>query len=196
MFVMAVLRAIMLEQWALQSLFLLVLPVSSAFFVGALYLSNLRARADVKKLDPWRKWGAFLSTGCCGGLLLIQVVPILGRLDILPSYLPAIGRTLAVMMPIMCLLAFNQAPKLPHFERRSIVGWDLGPIYGPRYVRAVSRVLAVFMIAAIAHQLTLTAGRSTPFPFSLAAAFVVAWSIAWRLHLVRKWKRRQSLSAG
>jgi len=174
-------------------LLLLFFPASSALFVGALYWSNLRPRADVAKLEPWRKWGAFLSISYCGGLLLIQVILITRSLNVdLPVDLPAIVRTLAVMLPVICLLAINQAPKLPHFERK----WALGPIYGPRYIRAVSRSLAAFMIAAIAYLImTPVGGRSTSILFSLAAAFLMAWSIAWRLHLARKWKRQQSLSA-
>ena len=175
------------------SLFLLLFPASSALFVGVLYWSNLRARANAAKLEPWRKWGAFLSISYCGGLLLIQVMLIIRSLNVdLPVDLWSIGRTLAVMLPVMCLLAINQAPKLPHFERR----WNLGPIYGPRYIRAVSRSLAIFMIAVIAYLImTPAGGRSTSFLFSLAAAFLMAWSIAWRIHLARRWKREQSQSA-
>lgn len=181
------------------SLFLLFFPASSALFVGVLYWSNFRARANAAKLEPWRKWGAFLSISYCGGLLLIQVMLIIKSLNVdLPLDLSAIVRILAVMLTVMCLLAINQAPKLPHFERRLVSGWGLGPIYGPRYIRVVSKGLALFAIAAIAYLviMTPTGGRSTSFLFSLVAACFMVWCIAWRVHLARKWKRQQSRGAG
>jgi hypothetical protein len=203
MFVMAVWRITTLEQWtiagqngvAVPSLFLLVFPACSAFLVGALYLSGLRARADAAKLEPWRKWGAFFSISYCGGLLLIQLMLIARSLKVdLP---PAIGRTLPVLMMIMCLLAINQLPKLPYFERRLIIGWDLGPVYGPRFVRTICRILALFLIVTIAYVLAAAPGgwRSTLFLF-LATACLMAWVITWRIHLARKWKRQRSAEHG
>jgi len=174
-------------------LLLLFFPASGALLVGTLYWSNLRPTADVAKLEPWRKWGTFLSASYCSGSLLIQVILITRSLNVdLPVDLSAIVRTLAVTLPVICLLAINQTPKLPHLERR----WALGPIYGPRYIRAVSTSLAAFMIVVIAYLIMTPVGaRSTSILFSLAAAFLLAWCIAWRLHLARKWKRQQSLSA-
>jgi hypothetical protein len=196
MFVMAVWRIITLEQWTIArdtggtapSLVLLVFPASGAFLVGVLYWD--RARADAAKLELWRKLAAFLSIGCCGVLLLMQLVVIIGSLHVdLPLPLSAIGRTLIVVMVIMLLLAVNQMPKLPYVEPR--IGGDLGPIYGPRYTRARARVAALMiMIAAIVSLLAPTPGM-TIFFFVAVACFVV-WMIAWRLHLARKWKRQQS----
>jgi hypothetical protein len=123
MSVMAVWRIITLEQWTfvgldgatVPSLMLLVLPVSGALVAGILYWG--RARASATKLEPWRKWGAFLSIGSCCGLLLMQLVVIIRSFHVdLPLPLWAIGRTLPVMMMIMWLLAINQMPKLPYFE--------------------------------------------------------------------------------
>ena len=204
MLVMAVWRISTLEHWTIEfqngaaitlpSLQPLIFPACSAFVVGVMYCAGLRARADAAKLEPWRKWGAFVSISYCGCLLLTQVVVIIRSLEPgLPLHPSAIGRTLGILIAIMALLAINQIPKLPYFERRPALGGDLGPIYGPRYMRTISRILALFMIVAIAYFLAATPGmvwRSTLF-FLLATAFFMVCSIAWRLHLGRKWKRQQ-----
>ena len=180
---------------ALPSLLLFVFPASSALVVGALYWDGRGATADDAKLQPWRKWGKFLSIGYCGGLLLLQGVLVVASLGMdMPLDLSAIGRTLGILLAIMSLLAINQMPKLPWFERRVAPGGDLGPIYGPRYMRTQSRILVVFMVAVIAYSLAApsTMGwRSAPY-ILLATALLVVWSIAWRRHLGRKWKLEQS----
>ena len=180
---------------ALPSLLLFVFPASSALVVGALYWDGRGATADNAKLQPWRKWGKFLSIGYCGGLLLLQGVLVVASLGMdMPLDLSAIGRTLGILLAIMSLLAINQMPKLPWFERRVAPGGDLGPIYGPRYMRTQSRILVVFMVAVIAYSLAApsTMGwRSAPY-ILLATALLVVWSIAWRRHLGRKWKLEQS----
>jgi hypothetical protein len=202
MLVMAVWRIITPEHWTiavqngapLPSLRLLIFPACSAFVVGALYWAGLRARADAAKVEPWRKWGAFVSISYCGGVLLMQAVLFIRRfapdLPLLPS---AISRTLGVMIAIMSLLAINQIPKLPYFERRLSIGGDLGPIYGPRFMRTISRILALFMIAAIAYLLAAAPSMAwhSTLLFFLATAILMVWSAAWRLHLGRKWKRQQ-----
>jgi hypothetical protein len=168
MFVMAVWRISTLEQWTftgldgatVPSLVLLVLPAVGAFVVGVVYW-DLRPRADAAKLQPWRKLAAFLSICCCGSLLLMQLVVIIGSLHVdLPLPLPAIRRTLSVMMMIMLLLAVNRVPKLPYFERRSSIGGDLGPIYGPRYMRVKARVAALMIMIAAIVSLTPTPGMA------------------------------------
>jgi hypothetical protein len=180
---------------ALPSLLLFVFPASSALVVGALYWDGRGATADDAKLQPWRKWGKFLSIGYCGGLLLLQGVLVVASLGMdMPLDLSAIGRTLGILLAIMSLLAINQMPKLPWFERRVAPGGDLGPIYGPRYMRTQSRILVVFMVAVIAYSLAApsTMGwRAAPY-ILLATALLVVWSIAWRRHLGRKWKLEQS----
>jgi hypothetical protein len=208
MLVLAVWRISTLEHWTIEfqngavitlpSLRPLIFPACSAFFVGVMYWKGLRAGADAAKIEPWRKWGAFVSISYCGVLLLTQVVLIIRSLrPDLPLHPSAIGRTLGVTMAIMLLLAFNQVPKLPYFERRFAPGGDLGPIYGPRYMRTLARIMALFMIAMIAYFLAAppSAWRSTLL-FFLATAFFMVWSIAWRLHLGRKWKRQQSAERG
>ena len=124
----------------------------------------------------------------------MQLVVIIGSLHVdLPLPLWAIGRALPVMMMIMWLLAINQMPKLPYFERRLRIGGDLGPIYGPRYMRTQSKVVAVFMIVVIAHSLAApqpVAWHSAPY-ILLAAVLLVCWSIIWRIQLGRQWKLEQ-----
>jgi hypothetical protein len=163
--------------------------------VGALYWSGRGATANDAKLQPWRKWGKFLSISYCGGLLLLQGVLVVRSrgVDVLPLDLSAVSRTLAVLMSIMSLLAINQMPKLPWFDSRFTLGGDLGPIYGPRYLRTQSRALVAFMIVVIAYNLAAppTMGwRAVPY-ILLATALFVVWSIAWRFHLGRKWKLEQ-----
>src|SRR5262249_31787066 len=150
MLVAAIWRIIMLDDWstllfpdevALPSLVLFFFPACSALVVGSLYLDGRRARADDAKIRPWRKWGRSLSIGYCGGLLLVQGVLIAQSLDLdLPLDLSALGRTLGVVMAITSLMAINRMPKLPWFERRFSPGGNLGPIYGPRYMRTQSKI--------------------------------------------------------
>jgi hypothetical protein len=209
MFVMAAWRISTLEHWTIElqngaaitlpSLRPLIFPACSTFVVGVMYCAGFNARADAAKLEPWRKWGAFVSISYCGCLLLTQVVIIITSLEPdLPLHPSAIGRTLGILIAIMSLIAINQMPKLPYFERKSAPGGDLGPIHGPRYMRTISKILALFMIVAIAYFLAATpdmAWRATLF-FFLATAFFMICSIAWRLHLGRKWKRQRSAERG
>jgi hypothetical protein len=209
MLVATVWEIAMLDDWttlavqkgaSLPSLLLFVFPAASALVVGALYWSGRGATASDAKLRPWLKWGKFLSISYCGGLLLLQGVLVVRSrgVDVLPLDLSAVSRTLAILMSIMSLLAINQMPKLPWFETRFALGGELGPIYGPRYMRTQSRALVAFMIAVIAYNLAAppTMGwRSTPY-ILLATALFVAWSIAWRRHLARKWKLEQPAASG
>jgi hypothetical protein len=209
MLVLALWRIITLDDWTtladrdgalLPSLLLLVFPASSALVVGALYWNSRGARADAAKVRPWRKWARFLSISYCGGLLLLQAVLVVRSLALdMPLDLSAIARALGVVLAIMCLLAINQMPKLPWLEQRFAPGGVLGPIYGPRYMRTLSRNLVIFQIAVIAYSLAapppLVGWRSAPY-ILVATALFVAWSIAWRCHLGRKWKDEQSAARG
>jgi len=208
MLVAAVGRIITLEDWtalvvrnrgAVPSLLLFVFPVCSALVAGDLYWNRFRAKADAAKLQPWYKWGKFLAVSYCAGMLLLEgLLVVLSYAVDIPGYLWAIYRTAGVLMAIMSLLAINQMPKLPYFERRLSLGGDLGPIYGPRYIRATSRILVVFMIAAIACSLGTMVGNGWQFALLilLAAAIFVAWSIVWRRHLGRKWQLEQLAQHG
>jgi hypothetical protein len=65
-------------------------------------------------------------------------------------------------------------------------------------MRTQARIWVLFAIALIAYFIAAppSAGwRSTLFVF-LAMAFLMAWSIARRLHLGRKWKRQQLAERG
>ena len=208
MLVAAVWRIILLNDWTtlpiqngapLPSLLLFCFPACSALVVGALYWESGAARADEAKVQPWRKWGKSLSITYCGGLLLLQGVLIVQSLGVaMPLHLSAIGRTLGVLLGIMCLMAINQMPKLPWFERRFAPGGNLGPIYGPRYMRTQSRIAVVFMIAVIAYSLAAPptmAWRAARY-ILLATALLVVWSITWRIQLGRRWKLEQPAARG
>jgi hypothetical protein len=192
----------MLDDWAtlpiqngapLSSLLLFFFPACSALVVGALYWESRAVRPDEVKVQPWRQWGKSLSLTYCGGLLLLQGVLIVQSLGVAMLDISTIGRTLGVLLAIMCLLAINQMPKLPWFERKFAPGGNLGPIYGPRYMRTQSRMVVVFMIAVIAYSLAAPptmAWRSAPY-ILIAAALLVVWSITWRIQLGRRWKLEQ-----
>jgi hypothetical protein len=207
MLVAAVWRIVTLEDWTtlavqhgapLTSLRMFIFPACSALVVGALYWSGPKAGADAAKIQPWRRWGAPLSLGYCGGMLLLQCVLIVESLGLdMPLRLSAVSRALGLVMAILSLLAINRMPKLPYFEQTFAPGGELGPIYGPRYVRTVSRILVVFMIAVIAYSLAApgTGWRSALF-IVLAAAVLVVWSVAWRYHLARKWSFEQMAQRG
>jgi len=207
MLMAAACRISILDDWStlpvqngapLPSLLLFFFPACSVLVVGALYWDGRGATADDTKLHPWRNWGRSLSIGYCGGLLLLQGVLIVGSLGLaIPFDLSAINRGLGLLLAIMCLVAINRIPKLPWFERRIAPGGDLGPIYGPRYMRIQSWVLVVFMIAVIAYSLVappVVGWRAAA--YVLLAAAILVWSIAWRVHLGRKWKLEQSASRG
>jgi hypothetical protein len=193
----------MLDHWATlpiqnegpwPSLLLFFFPACSALVVGAMYWEGGGAGAGDEKLQPWREWGKSLSIAYCGGLLLLQGVVIVRSLGLeLPIDLSLLGRAGGIVLAIMCLLAVNQMPKLPWFERRVAPGGALGPIYGPRYMRTQSRIVVVFMTAVIAYSLAAPPTMAWRFALHivLAASLVLAWSITWRLHLGRTWRLEQ-----
>ena len=205
MLAMAVWRIAMPAPWtaafrnaaALPALRLFMCPACGALFIAV--LSSVRARADAAKLAPWRKLGAFVSIGYCGSLLALQLFLVIRSLvPDLPLQPLAVFRTMGVTLGIMLLLAFNRIPKLPYVERRFSPGGDLGPIHGPRYVRAQSRLWILFTIALIAYVVAATPGmgwRSTLLVV-LAMAGLMAVALAQRVHLGRKWKRQQWTERG
>jgi hypothetical protein len=208
MLVVAAWRIITLDDWTtlpvqneapLPSLMLFAAPASSALVVGALYWNSRGARADDVKVQAWRKWGTSLSIGYCGGLLLLQGVLIVRSFGLDTALdLSAIGRSLGLLLAIISLLAINQMPKLPWFERGFALGGELGPIYGPRYLRTQARIAVAFMIAVFAYSIATPptmAWRSAPY-ILLVTAFLLVWSIGLRLHLGRKWKLEQLATRG
>jgi hypothetical protein len=196
-------RISMLDDWttlaflnaaSLPPLLLFVFPAGSALVVGALYWDGRGARAGEAKLAPWRKWGQSLSISYCAGLLLLQGLVIARSLNVdMPFDSSVIARALGLLLAIMCLLYINEIPKLPWFEPTIAPGGELGPIYGPRYVRILSRIVVVVMLAVIAGSLVAPGAMDWRASgcILLATALLVAWSIAWRIHLGRKWKLEQ-----
>jgi len=199
MLVSAVWRITLPDDWSVQAaaqdkaplLPLFVFPGSSALVMGCLYWTSFRARANSAKVQPWYRWGKLVSIAYCSGLLVLQGVLVaqsLGLQSVLP--LSLIGRTVGVLLMIMSLLAINQMPKLPYFERSFSPGGDLGPVYGPRYMRTTARIVIMFLIAVFAFPFAVAPGagwRGTMVITLAAASVVVIWSIAWRRHLGRKW---------
>jgi hypothetical protein len=174
------------------ALVLFAFPTASALVVAALYWSG-RGSADETKIAPWRQWGTSLAIVYCVGMLLMQSLATVRSLGLpldLPVDLTALARAGGLVLSLVSLLAINKMPKLPWFERVAGPGGELGPIYGPRYVRMVSRVLVVFMIAVITWSQSVT--QPTPWQsagYILAAtALLVVWSLALRRHLSRKWQ--------
>jgi hypothetical protein len=199
------------DDWMLQAirpsaplLPLFIFPACSAFVVGVLYCQLLRVRADIAKTGPWRKWGARVSISYCAALLLAQALVIIMSLEPgMHLHLWAVYRALFVLIGLMFLVAVNQMPKLPYFERRFAPGGDLGPIYGPRFMRTQSRLLFVFMTALMAYWLALPwlalsqdARRHSVLYVLLATVCLFAQSIALRRHLCRKWNLEQLASRG
>jgi hypothetical protein len=198
MLVVAAWRIITLDDWTslaiehpLPALMLFAFPAASALVVAGLYWNGRGTVADEAKAQPWRKWGASLSIGYCGGLLLLQILAIARTLDLdIPLDLSALARAGGIVLSLMSLLAINRMPKLPWFERAAGPGGELGPVYGPRYVRLQSRVVVIFMIAVITWSLSAPppmALRSVPY-ILLASALLVVWSLLTRRHLSRKWQ--------
>jgi hypothetical protein len=199
----AVWRIIMSEDWtvfavqhqvAVPPWLLFIFPAASAVVVSVGYWSSPRASADVARVLRWRAWGAFVSISYCALLLLLQAVLTVMSINLdMHLYLWAIYRTLVVLLGIMILVGVNQMPKLPYFERRFAPGGDLGPMYGPRYVRTQSRIVAAFMVAAIAFILAATpsTGRRIALSILLAGAFLLVGLIAWRGYQGRKWRLEQ-----
>jgi hypothetical protein len=197
-------RMVTLEDWTtlmiqkgarLPSLLLLAFPACSALVIGAFYWDSRGARVLDAKFEPWRKWSKSLSVSYCGGLLVLQGVLIVQSFGLDSSLdLSTVARSAGLVLATMSLLAINAMPKLPWFERRIAPGGELGPIYGPRYMRSQSRILVVFMLAVVAYSLAAptTMGWRSAAYILLATALLAIWSIAFRVHLGRKWKLERS----
>jgi hypothetical protein len=184
----------------LPSLALLFLPACAALVTGAFYWETFGAKTtDDTKLRPWREWGGFVAIPYCATLLLLQGAVIAASLGIdMPLSLADVSRASSILMPILSIAAINQMPKLPWFERRFSPGGDLGPIYGPRYMRIQSRILVAFVLATTAFNLTAppSMGWRTAVYTLLATALLVVQAIVWRRHLGHKWKLEQMATGG
>ena len=173
---------------------LFAFPAASALVAAALYWSGRGPMVDAAKIEPWRRWGTSLAIAYCLGMTLMQGLAIVHSVGLdLPVDLAALARAGGIVLSLVSLLAINQMPKLPWFERIAGPGGALGPIYGPRYVRLQSRIVVVFMIATITWSLSMPpplAWRSAVYILA-AAALLVVWSLAARRHFSRKWQLEQ-----
>ena len=123
------------------------------------------------RAEPWRRWGNSLSIAYCTGLLLMQGVVIVHSLGLdLPVDLSALARAGGIVLALVALLSINRMPKLPWLERAWPFG-ELGPVYGPRYLRLTSRAVVVFMIMlcigaifSTQHGLETSISRSSSLP--------------------------------
>ena len=177
----------------LPALVLLAFPAAGALVAAALYW-NGRGMADEAKARPWHRWGASLAIVYCTGMLLMEGLTIVRSLGLdLPVDLTALARAGGLVLALVSLLAINRMPKLPWVERAFQAGGQLGPVYGPRYLRAQSRATVVFMIVVITWSVSagpVVAGQSVVY-ILLATALLVVWSVALRWHFSRKWRLEQ-----
>jgi hypothetical protein len=80
----------------------------------------------------------------------LQAVLIVGSLGVdIPLDLSAIARSLGLLLAIMSS-SRSTGSEASMVRRQVRPGGDLGPIYGPRYMRTQSKILVVFMVAVIA----------------------------------------------
>jgi hypothetical protein len=87
---------------------------------------------------------------------------------------------------MIVLRAINQISKLPWIERSFFPAAELGPIYGPRFLRVIARIWVVCFIAAMACLFTLPM-HAWPF-IPLALPFVLFWTMALHRRYARRWK--------
>jgi hypothetical protein len=209
MLVLSTWRFLTLDGWTIPSvqsnaaapaLLLFVFPAASALVVAALYWNGHGAAGvGEAKIGPWRRWGTSLSIAYCVGLLLMESLLVVRSLGLdLPIDLAALARAGGLVLALVALLAINRMPKLPWIEQAFKVGGELGPVYGPRFLRLQSRVVVVFMIAVIAWSLSVPPPRTlhSVVYILVASALLVVWSVATRRHLSRKWKLEQQRGAG
>jgi hypothetical protein len=169
-----------------------LLPFSAAMLAVSLY-SNGRRAIDAK-VQPQYEWGTCLSIGICACLLLIQGLLIPASLDLLTAALVwTLGLAILIPMAILVFQAINHMPKLLWFERRFFPARELGPIYGPRYVRANARIWIVCFVAAMACVFALPK-QAWPY-IPLALPLVLAGSMVLGLHYRRKWELEQSTAS-
>jgi hypothetical protein len=202
MLVAAVARIVLFGDWPilanqkaplLGQMFLL--PFIAAMMPVSLYGNGRRAIAIEAKVQPWYDWGTCLSIGICACTLLIQGLLILASLDLLTAALVwTLGLAILVPMAILVFQAINHMPKLPWFERGLFPAGELGPIYGPRYVRAHARIWIACFVAAMACFFALPRHAWPYIP--LAFPLVLVGSKVLGLHYIRKRKLEQSKASG
>ena len=197
----AVARIVLLDDWpilanqeALLWLMFLV-PATVGLFVASLYANGRRTIAADAKVKPWYDWGKRLSIAVCAGLLWIQGLLILQSLGLqVPALDSAAGYAVAAAVAIMTLLAINQMPKLPWFQSKMYPAGELGPIYGPRYIRVHSRIGVLYWVAMYASIFALP--NDVPLCIVLITSIYLVWTRAVQHHYGRKWKLEQSAARG
>ena len=170
---------------------LLLLPINPVILVADQYATGRRATAGAQ-VQPSYDSGKFLAIGVCACVLLIQGLQILQSLG---HETPVwVGHSITIVTWAIVLLTIDQSAKLPWFERRGQRGGELGPIYGPRYMRANARIWLGCAIAVMAGFSALP-GQAAPY-IALALLFPLVCSTALRRHYRGKWKLEQSTTSG
>jgi hypothetical protein len=172
------------------------LPFIAAILVASLYHSGRRAIAIETEVQPRFELGKRLTIGLFACMLLIQGLQIFITLDLqVPApVLAAVGCAIVLKMVSILLRAINQLPKLRWFEHRGLPAGELGPIYGPRYMRAHARIWIVCLLAAMAGFLALP--MRAWFYIPLALPLVQLWTMGLLLRYSRKWKLDRSTAPG
>jgi hypothetical protein len=204
MLVAAVVRIVVLDDWprqanldeALRLWQFFTFPFIAAMLVVSLYANGRRAIAVEAKVQPWYEWGRFLSIGVCLCLLAMQglLVAISLGLQVPVLALVAAGSAILAAEVIIVMQAINQVPKLPWFERRFFPAGELGPVYGPRFLRVTARIWVMCLIAAMACFFALPRHAWPCIP--LAFPFVLAGTKALQRHYRRRSKLEQSTPQG
>jgi hypothetical protein len=174
-----------------------LLPINPALLVVTLYANGRRAIAAGAgaEVQPSYDWGKRLSIGCCAGTLLIQGQLILQSFGLqVPEFAVMVGYATAVAMSILVLMTINHTPKLPWLEGGSLPGGKLGPIYGPRFIRANAKIWLLCFIIVMPCVLGLPRQAWLYILLAFASAFV--WTTALRVHYGRRSKLGQSTAAG
>jgi hypothetical protein len=169
---------------------LFLLPINPVLLVAGLYATGRRATAGAQ-VQPSHDSGKFFAIGGCACVLLIQGLQILQSLSLeTPVW---VGHSITIVNWAIVLLTIDQSAKLPWFERRGRRG-ELGPIYGPRYMRANVRIWLGCAVAVMAGFSALP-GQAASY-IALALLFPLVCSTALRHHYRGKWKLEQSTTSG
>ncbi|WP_284424113.1 hypothetical protein [Bradyrhizobium sp. SSBR45G] len=176
-----------------------LLPIIAALLVLSLYANGRHPPVSAgAKAQPSYELGQRLSIGCCLSLLLIQGLLILTSLDLpLTPWLGLplvhwIGLAVVIAMVALVLQALDQTPKLPWFDRKLYPAGELGPIYGPRYMRARAKIWLLCLVILLP---CIYAGPRLAW-LSVLIAFAIAfvWDMTLQVHYGRRWKIEQSMT--
>ncbi|CCD99698.1 hypothetical protein [Bradyrhizobium sp. STM 3809] len=176
-----------------------LLPVIAASLVVGLAANGRRTPALGAKAQTSLSWGRRLSIGCCLSLLLIQALLIVTSLGLPPTLwfglppLDWLGWGVVIAMMALVLQALNQMPKLPWLGQRPGLAGDLGPIYGPRYMRANARIWFVCLVTLLP---CICAAPRLAWVFVLIAMpTALVWTKTLQIRYGRRWQVEQSASS-